>query len=316
MNQSIFEKYSNTYGARFTKRQKKSFTAALIRDFQELGYDHQMMKSRHFLSTANNLIFGNLKHCKNVIAVPYDTPQKMFWPKSNYFPLDGLSTSNKSLVPVFGPVLALYLLLLAMMYGLEGYVSDATGVKFAMTIIILLVIFLFYLMLHGISNRHNDNRNTASICAALEIAQSLSRDERRTTVFLFLDSNKTRFYGAKIAAEEFLKQSKNPNVIVLNTFAKGSNIQIGFNPQNKKLAQELNKSLPNAKRFKCVALSNEMRTSSPMEHFSKAVTIGAGELDKKGRLYVMGTGTSKDQGIEEHNVDQIIQVVSMYLKGK
>lgn len=316
MDQTIFKKYSETYGARFTRRQKKAFSQALIEDFETLGYPHEVVSGKHLFSRANNLVFGNLKHAKNVIAVPYDTPQKVYWPKSYFFPLDGMATSNKSLIPVFGPVLVLYLILLALMYGMDGFVSDVQGVKVAMSVIILLVIFLFYMMLHGITNKHNANRNSASIAAAYEIAKSLDKEQRRTTVFLFVDHNKTRHFGAKVAAEDFLKQSKNPNVIVLNTFAKGSQIQIGYNPQNKKLAQEINKSRPNSKRLKLIALSDEMRGSSPMEHFAKAVSIGAGEIDKKGRLCVMGTGTSKDKEIDEENVDQIIALLCAYLQQK
>lgn len=316
MDQTVFQKYSQTYGARFTKKQKKNVTQALIEDFEALGYPHEIVSGKHFLSKANNLVFGNLKHAKNVIAIPYDTPAKVFWLKSYYFPLDGMATSNKSLIPVFGPALILYLVILGVMYGVDGFVSDVKGVQLAMTVILTLVILLFYLMLHGISNKKNDNRNTASIVAALQIAKNLNKEQKRTTVFLFIDSNKTRHLGAKVAAEDFLKQSKNPNVILLNTFAKGDVMQIGYNPQNKKLAQEINKSLPNAKRLKMIALSDEMRNSSPMEHFAKAVTIGAGELDKKGRLCVMGTGTSKDFGIDEENVDKVVSMVSAYLTAK
>lgn len=314
MDQSIFNKYSEAFGARFTKRQKARFQQAIIDDFKELGYDHQIVKGKRLLSRANNIVFGNIKHVKHVIAVPYDTPQKVFWPKSYYFPLDGMATSNKTLVPTFGPVLALYLILLAAMYGIEGFAPEATSIKIAMTVIVLLVILLFYLMLHGITNKHNYNRNSAGIAAALEIAKALSKDQRRTTVFVFLDANKTRHLGASVAAEDFLKQSKNPNIIVLNTFARGTHLQIGYNPQNKKLAQELNKALSNANRLKTVELTNEMRNSSPMEHFAKAVSIGAGELDKKGRLCVMDTGTGKDCIIDEANVDTVITMVSEYLK--
>lgn len=314
MDQTVFKKYSETFGARFTKRQKNNFQAALIEDFKELGYDHQIVKGRRLLSRANNLVFGNIKHVKHVIAVPYDTPQKVFWPKSYYFPMDGMATSNKNLLPVFGPVLFLYLILLAFMYGFEGFGTDVPSIKFAMTVIILLVILLFYLMLHGITNKKNYNRNSAGIVAALEIAKTLSKDQKRTTVFLFLDANKTRHLGASVAAEDFLKQSKNPTIIVLNTFAHGSTMQIGYNPQNKKLAQELNKVFPNSKRLKTVELTNEMRNSSPMEHFAKAVTIGAGELDKKGRLCVMGTGTNKDCVVDEEHMDHVIHMVSEFLK--
>lgn len=314
MDQTVWKKYSEQFGARFTSRQKDKFRKEIIKDFEELGYNCDIVEGRKYLSKARNLLFGNLKHAKTVIAVPYDTPQKVYWLKSYFFPLDGMATANKSLIPVFGPVLVLYLVLLVLMYGLDGFVSEISGVKVVMTIIIVLIILLFYMMLHGITNKKNFNRNSAGIYAAYEIAKHLSKDERRTVVFLFIDSNRTKHLGARIAAEDFLKQTKNPNIIVLNGFANGSQMQLGYNANNKKLAQDLNKVFPNGARLKMVQLSNDMRTSSPMEHFSKAVTIGAGEIDKKGRLCVMGTGTSKDTVIQEENIEKVITMVTAFLK--
>ena len=63
-----------------------------------------------------------------------------------------------------------------------------------------------------------------------------------------------------------------------------------------------------------IALTNEMRNSSPMEHFAKAVTIGAGELDKKNRLCVMGTGTGKDVEIDEENINKVVDMLQAYVK--
>lgn len=314
MDQTIWKKYSEEFGARFTARQKEKFRRALMADFEELGYKSEIVEGKKFLTKARNVMFGSLKHAKTVIAVPYDTPQKVYWLKSYFFPLDGMATANKSLLPVFGPVLALYLILLVLMYGLDGFVSEISGVKVAMTVIILLIIVVFYMMLHGITNKKNYNRNSAGIYAAYEIAKALTKDERRNVVFLFVDSNRTKHLGARIAAEDFLKQTKNPNVIVLNGFANGSNMQLGYNANNKKLAQDINKVFPNGARLKMVQLTNDMRTSSPMEHFSKAVTIGAGEFDKKGRLCVMGTGTSKDTIIQEENIEKVITMVGAFLK--
>lgn len=311
MDTTVWKKYSEEFGARFTKRQKTKFQNALIEDFKQFGYTCDIVQGKSLLSRANNLLFGNLKHAKTVIAVPYDTPAKVLWPKSYFFPLDGMSTSNKSLISTFAPVLILYLAVMAIMYGMEGLTSKLTSV--VLGFVLLLILFIFYLMLHGVSNKKNYNRNSAGIYAAYKLAESLDKDTKRQVAFLFLDSNKTKHLGAKAAAEDFLRQGKNPNVIVLNTFAKGT-LQIGYNGQNKKLAQDLNKKFPNAQRVKMIALTNEMRNSSPMEHFAKAVTIGAGELDKKNRLCVMGTGTGKDVEIDEENINKVVDMLQAYVK--
>lgn len=314
MDQNIFKKYSETYGTRFTNKQKAAFRRALIEDFKEIGYTHTIVTGRKNLSRVVNLQFGNMKHAKTVVAVPYDTPQHIFWWKSEYYPLDGMTTSNRNLIPQFAPIVILYAILLVLIYGSEDMIHDVISANLMLVVVSLLILLLFYLMLHGVANRKNYIRNSAGIAAAYEIAKSLTKDEQRTTVFLFIDRNKTRHLGAHIAAEDFLKQTRNPNVILLNCFALGSQMQIGFTSQNKKLALELSKLYHGEQKIKTIALSDSMRTSTAAEHFAKAVVIAAGEVDEKGRLLVKNTATAKDCVIDEGNVDRVIQMVSDYLK--
>lgn len=314
MDQKIFKKYSETYGIRFTNKQKAAFRKALIEDFKEIGYTHTIITGRKNFSRAVNLQFGNMKHAKTVICVPYDTPQHIFWWKSEYYPLDGMTTSNKNLIPQFAPIVLLYVVLLIIIYGGEGFINNALSANVMFVTVLFLIILLFYLMLHGIANRRNYVRNSASIAAAYEIAKSLNKDEQRTTAFLFIDRNKSRHLGAHIAAEDILKQSRNPNIILLNCFALGSQLQIGYNAQNKKLALELSKLSGSEDKLKTIALSDSMRTSTATEHFAKAVVIAGGELDEKGRLCVKNTATNKDRVVDETNIDKVIQMVSGYLK--
>lgn len=314
MDQNIFKKYSETYGTRFTNKQKVVFRKALIEDFKAIGYTYTIITGKKHFTRAVNLQFGNMKHAKTVITVPYDTPSHIFWRKSEYYPLDGTATVNKNLIPQFAPIVLLYLLLLAIIYGSEGLIKDALSADILFVIVLALIVLLFYLMLHGVANRKNYVRNSASVAAAYEIAKSLTKDEQRTTAFLFIDRNKTRHLGAHVAAEDFLKQSRNPNVILLNCFATGSNIQIGYTPQNKKLAMELSKLSNSENKPKTIALNDVMRTSSAAEHFTKAVVIAGGELDEKNRLCVKNTATNKDCHIDEANVNQVIQMISDYIK--
>lgn len=313
MDQNIFKKYSEAYGTRFTNKQKAAFRKALIEDFREIGYTHTIITGKKNFSHAVNLQFGNMKHAKTVIAVPYDTPQHIFWWKSEYYPLDGLTNANKNLIPQFAPIVLFYVVLLGLIYGSEGRLNE-TGTNFMFLLVSFLMVVLFYLMLHGVANRKNYVRNSAGIAAAYEIAKGLSKDEQRTTVFLFIDRNKARHLGAHIAAEDFLKQTRNPNVILLNSFALGSQLQIGYTLQTKKLALELSKLSCGEEKLKTVALNDAMRSSSAAEHFVKAIVIAAGETDEMGRLYVKNTATSKDRVVDETNIDRVIQMVSSYLK--
>lgn len=314
MNSELWKKYSEQYGVRFSNRQKSKARVALIEDFKALDYPCEVIKGSSFLTKVTNLLFGSLKNAKTVIVVPFDTPSRAFWPKVSYYPQDGTATANKGLVPTFLPIIVLYLLLMLLMYGMEGRIADPMLMSFVLTIIFIGIFTLFYLMVHGVGNRKNYNRNSASIYAAYEIAKALDKEQRRKVAFLFVDKNKTRHLGAKVAVEDFMKANKNPNIIVLNCIGMGNERVIGFNPQNKKVAQEINKPLANRDRMKMMEVEGSMRTGSVMEHFQKAIILSCGDYDAKGRLCVMNTSTGKDKEVSEENIEFMISTLRSYLK--
>ena len=131
--------------------------------------------------------------------------------------------------------------------------------------------------------------------------------------FLFTDKNKMRFIGAEAAAKDLANAGKNPTLICLDCIAKGSVVQIGFNPQNRKLANEIAKYHPKKKAIDVIKLNEDMRTQSAMAYFKKAVVISCGELDDAGSLCVSGTGTGKDRDIEPETLDGNITMVKEYL---
>ena len=77
MDKTVLEKYTKTYGTRFSRRQKKRFIEALHQDFHALGYEPTMIEGKKLLSHAHNYLYGNMKQMKTVIVVPYDTGKKV-----------------------------------------------------------------------------------------------------------------------------------------------------------------------------------------------------------------------------------------------
>lgn len=312
MDQNILRKYTETYGVRFSGKQKAKFRAALIEDFHSCGYEPTLMSGRKHLTKVNNLLFGNIRHAKTIIAIPYDTPQRVFWHKNRFYPMDGTASANHSILPMLVPALLFYLVMLIAVNQSSAFIQNQASATLMLALFLAGFFFLMYFMLHGLANRHNFNRYSAAVALALELAQTLNKDQRRTTAFLFLDANKTRFYGARLAFEELQKQNKSPNVILLSTFARGSQMGVGYGTQAKKLAQELAKTQSD-KRLKPIALTDNMRSGTPMEFFPKSIILAAGEWDEKKRLCVFDTATGKDQIIDEANYDAILRSLHVYL---
>lgn len=318
MNQELFEKYTKAYGKRFTRNQKHRFEKALSEDMQKAGYEKTVIKgSKMFIMKAEDFFYGNRKRMKTVIVVPYDTPEKKFWHKVMYFPFDGTKTMNKTLVATYVPIILLYVFILLGLYVGGNFLTSATMASLMSFLMFVLVLLLIYLMIHGVGNKHNVNRNSSAVVAAVELAQSLDKDERQRVAFLFTDKNKSSFLGARCADEDFAKDGKNPNIICLDCIGDGKVTMIGYNPQNRKLAMEIAKYYPEkGKNVDTIKLDEAMRTQTAMSYFRKAVVIASGELDEDGRLYVMGTGTGKDTFADSTHITHIVEMLKTYLKNQ
>lgn len=314
MNRTLFEKYTKNYGTRFSKAQKKKFMGALIDDMNEIGYESTVMKGKKLIFKAENYFFGSLKNMKTVIVVPYDTPEKKFWNKVLYFPFDGTKTVNKTVVATYAPVVVLYLFIFVGLWLGNSFVTSLPISTMISLFMFLLVIFLVYLMMHGLSNRNNYNRNTIAIVEALELAKRLDKDEKKKIAFLFTDMNRARFLGPQTVEKDFNEASKNPNIIVLDCIGKGKETKIAFNPQNRKLAGEIAKCYPDKKtQIEVVKLEQNMRLQNAMSFYKKAVVIASGDVDKDGSLFVLGSGTNKDVEVDEEKADRVQEMLYRYL---
>ena len=89
---------------------------------------------------AEDYFYGNRKRMKTVIVVPYDTPERKFWHKVFYFPLDGTKTMNKTLIATYVPIILLYVFILAGLYIGGNFLSAPTMANLMSFLMFVLVI--------------------------------------------------------------------------------------------------------------------------------------------------------------------------------
>lgn len=313
MDKTMLEKYTNTFGSRFTRAQKNKFLKELHADMGALGYTSTNIKGKKFITRAENYLFGNIKQVKTIVVVPYDTPEKKFWHKVVYYPMDGNKTTSKTMLATYVPLLVLFAILIFGVYFVQPQLKSSTGILVISFLMFALTMLLVYIMLHGIHNKHNANRNSATIAQVIRIATKLTKDERKKVGFLFTDKNRLRFLGAESSVNFLNKHSKNPTIICLDCLGVGTTTRIGFNPQNRKLATEIAKSYPEKNAVSVVKLDENMRLQSAMSFFRKAVIVSSGDLDEEDNLYVMGTGTGKDTLIDDATVDKTGDMIYTYI---
>lgn len=314
MDQTLLEKYGKIYGTRFTKVQKQKFLDTLTQDFTEMDYTVTKIKGKKLLTRSHSYFFGNIKNMKTLIVVPYDTPERKFWFKTFYYPFDGTKTLNKNMIGTFVPLILLYLFIFGVLFLGKPLLSSPEAASVVSIGMFLLVLLLIYMMAHGIRNKHNAVRYSASISTALAIAKRFDRDEKKRVAFLFTDKNKTSFLGAQSSIEELNKSNKKPNIICLDAIGSEDTTMIGYVPQNRKMASEVAVHHPLKKtNIQTVKLDDQMRLQTPFSYFQKAIVIASGRVDSQGCLLVSGTAKASDKHANIEIIQHIEDMVYAYL---
>lgn len=312
MDQKLRQTYTETLGCRFYAKQKAKAREALCEEFEALGYSAQVQSKRNLILKAHNLIFGNLKSTRYVVMVPYDTPGRIFWPKLHYYPLDGTKSSAKATIPQYGPVIIFYFLFLGLLYLLPALALNAYAYLALSGVSVVIFIMIFILLFRGIPNKNNANRNTSGMLAAIELARSFTKEQRRQVAFVFTDRNEGRHFGSKMLADAFKESNKNPMMILLNCVGNGEKLVLGATNGNKKTAAEILKKYKGGQKASVTVLTSDMQVQSPLGYFKKGISIASGEIDNKGSLVVDQTCSKKDTEMSEEGIDQIVSMLQNY----
>ncbi|MEG0314412.1 MAG: hypothetical protein RR646_04015 [Erysipelotrichaceae bacterium] len=308
--------YFKEYITRFTRKQKNIFINQLNKEFKPYNIEPSMLVTKKFIRTSNNIVYGNLKLAKLIVMVPYDTPQLILYPNYLYYPLDGSKNQNKTVLATYIPAMILYTLLLAALTFLPTIFTSIQAQLVLVVISSIVFIALMKSIIIGFSNKHNTNRNTASIIASLELLKSLNKDNLKKIAFVYTDQNTNKHLGAESLATELKNLNRNPAIINLNCISTGNNLLIGCIHDSEKLAKELLNCYHGTTDIKRISLSSSMSMLTPLMYFKNIISISAGELDKDNNLYVKNTSSKKDNVMDEQLLQSVIDMIREYINAK
>ena len=293
---------------RFGGRRKQRFLKELDPIFEEAGYPSHTLEKRGFRGKTRNQIYAFEKTAKLYIAVPYDTPERLFWHKSEYYPLDGNRSLNKNMLATYVPALLFYALILLFVMLVTPQVDDLILQVIANLAVLGATLLLMWLLFHGVANRHNANRNSSAVITAVDFMRTLDREQKRRIGFVFVDRCDRRCPGAELLASYFEKQKKNPDIIELNCIGTGDTVGIGYRMHGKRLAALLNAG-KNGMKTRMSDMNGDRCLQTSMYYFEKGVMISCGTPDEKGGLLVSNTQNGKDRVMEERNLSTVKQLL-------
>lgn len=305
-------KYIDSFSVRHGMLAKNKFLKEIKNDVEALGYETNMYEKRMRLSKVRHLIVGNIKNAKKLVIVPYDTPTQVFWPKYKYYPMDGDMQLQKQFLPTFVPMIVGYVGLLALVYIFPDLLGETFKVPLYYFSIFYFMFLLAFIVL-GFANKNNVNRNSASICMALDLMEKLDVRKRKETAFVFMDSYIMKGYGGQVLASYLESVQKNPMKICLNCIACGEEVCVGFSKGMRKDAQTLAKAYKGNKKIQTKTIQDAQKMHTPFDSLNDVINVSCGSFEEE-NFVVYNTASKKDTYLEEENYTAILEMMIAYLQ--
>ena len=169
-----------------------------------------------------NVYLGPTQRAKTILAVPYDTPSRLWWPGFHYYPMDPeRNARQESLVMALNFALAA-VLLAAYWFAVFRRCFSAGGPIGGLALFgLLLVALLAVNLVLGSANAKNYSRNSASLALALEIFDGL---QDGSVAVALLDNACAGLDGYARLAEYLGGRARQTNVVILDCVMSGSEL--------------------------------------------------------------------------------------------
>lgn len=214
--------FASIFGKRYSKKQKIRFLRYIQSSAQEKGVKMYLDEGEASGKSGCNVYLGPTQRAKTILAVPYDTPSRLWWPGFHYYPMDPeRNARQESLVMALNFALAA-VLLAAYWFAVFRRCFSAGGPIGGLALFgLLLVALLAVNLVLGSANAKNYSRNSASLALALEIFDGL---QDGSVAVALLDNACAGLDGYARLAEYLGGRARQTNVVILDCVMSGSEL--------------------------------------------------------------------------------------------
>ena len=214
--------FAGIFGKRYSKKQKIRFLRYIQSSAQEKGDKMYLDEGEASGKSGCNVYLGPTQRAKTILAVPYDTPSRLWWPGFHYYPMDPeRNARQESLVMALNFALAA-VLLAAYWFAVFRRCFSAGGPIGGLALFgLLLVALLAVNLVLGSANAKNYSRNSASLALALEIFDGL---QDGSVAVALLDNACAGLDGYARLAEYLGGRARQTNVVILDCVMSGSEL--------------------------------------------------------------------------------------------
>ena len=209
-------------GKRYSKKQKIRFLRYVQRSAQEKGVKMYLDEGEASGKSGCNVYLGPTQRAKTILAVPYDTPSRLWWSGLHYYPMDpGRNARQESLVMALNFALAA-VLLAAYWFAVFRRCFSVGGLTGGLALFgLLLMALLAVNLVLGSANAKNYSRNSASLALALEIFDGL---QDGSVAVALLDNACAGLGGYARLADYLGGRARQANVVIFDCVMSGSEL--------------------------------------------------------------------------------------------
>lgn len=293
---------NDKFPIRRNKKQKEEFFN-YVKNECENAYIDEINKNK-------NIVIGDIKKAKVVIAAHYDTPATSILPNM-MLPKNFIICLLYQFVLV-GIILGVTFLLRYLLNFIPIFSKDY---KIVQPWLLLFIYFLiFYLFIFAFTNKHNKNDNTSGVATVLTLAKKINRSD---ICYVLFDNEENGLLGSKALNKKYKAYLE--DILVLNFDCVGNGkymlAAVNKNTNNNELFQKL----------KCITSNNENFT---LEYFSATFSLAASDHKSfkngvgfmachKSKVFGYYAGrihTNKDTVADTKNIDFLVNYVEEFLQ--
>ena len=214
---------SGLFGKRYSARQKERFARYMENRARERGIKWAEDTQRLGFGVCRNLYLGDLKRAKLLLAIPYDTAARIWWPGIRYYPVHkGKNILQDTLAKGLDILLAVALI--AAYYLLIFRTPSASAAEETWKLAgLLLCVLAAGKFLFGWVNGNNYVRNSASIVIALTC---LDRFPAGQVAVALLDHSCCGFQGYQQLYRRLERKGLRKNLLVLDCVTSGEELHL------------------------------------------------------------------------------------------
>ncbi len=301
--------YGVVLSTRYTLKQKNLFFKDLKEQVKvkDLKIALQCSENKNG-SMVNNIVVGDLRKAKTIIAAAYDTPMKTYIPHYTYFPLNTKKNLYNEYLNIVIQFLSSSLLFLIVYFLIRNY-GDYNGfIKFGLALISIVVVVISYLILKGQSNKVNFNRNSASVALLVSLIKQAAK--QNNIAYVFLDNAVASYNGLKLLNDHI---QEDVEIILLDCLSDGESLILAHGEKNVVSANLLCKG--NLLNIYNKTYTNDGLKNNLLVINQQIMYLVSGKVKNK-QLVVKNTRTKQDYAYDNDRLVAIRDLLIAYIEGR